>query len=525
MRVILAGTFQDLRYSLRALRQNLLYATIGVLSLSLGIGANIAVFSLANAILFRPLAVLEPDRLVALYNRNIHEPERYSSSSLPDFRYFREHTQTLEGLAAYVRVPFPVRLGEGAERISGELVSDGYFQILGVQAALGRVFLEEEGKTPASSAVAVISDSLWRETFGADPSVTGRAIQVGTRIFTIVGVLPRDFRSVLLDWGEPPDLWIPLAAYREAVPVFANVEPEQNRGMHWLILAGRLKADRTATEAQAELSTLLRQLPPPESEAAHWEPFVVPLQQARFWIGKRESVILLLASLAGIAGLVLLIALLNLGNLTLARTAAREKEFGMRLALGAGRGQLIRLLIAENTLLSALASIGSAAVAFWMLRLLLSFGRPFAFQTSFDMQPDLRVVGFSVLLLFAAGSVLSLLAARPLWRLDVNDALKNTVGGPIPRFDLRRTLVVAQVALSTVLVAATGQFVRTLENARSDGRTPGAGNVLLAKLDLALPQYEAEQGRAALTRMLEHVRSIAGVRSAGLVWIVPLSVL
>lgn len=508
-----AGLVQDLSYAARRLRKTKLDSAIIVLSLGLGIGANVAALTIVTAVLLRTLDVPDPDSLVAIYNQKIQDPEQYGSNSWPDFDHFREQSTTLKDLAAYARLPFLVRFGSEVEQVAGEIVSPNYFEVLGARPALGRTL-----ETAENTAV-VIADSLWRRKFGANPSIPGRAVRIGRQTFTVIGVMPESFRGVVLDWGDSPELWVPLESYRGAVPAFGDLVPERQRGMHWLLMAGRLHPGRSVTEAQAELRTLASGLP---VAIGTWTPLVVPLQKARFWIGDRNIVIRFFACLAAIVGLILVIALLNVGNMILARAVAREKEFAMRIALGASRWRILRQLAAEHLLLAGLASLTAVSIAMWTVHLMSAFGPVFAF--SIATPPDLRVISSGAFLAAMAAVLMSAAAARPLWRIGVNESLKGTAGGGSPvRFDLRQTLIVGQVALSTVLIVMSGLLVRTLQNARAEDQTRDAGHVLKATLDAASPGHDPEKAAQILGNVLARVREMPGVQSAGMVWNVPLS--
>jgi predicted permease len=454
--------WQDLRFAARLLRKNPGFTALAVLSLALGIGVNTGIFSLVRAVLLPSLPVQDAGRLVSIYHRYTRGQEYLSSTSYPDYEYYRDHNPVLSGLMAYGRVPMSVRIGEQAEQISGELVTANYFSVLGLQAALGRTFLA--GDRP----VAVIGDRLWRSRFGGDRNVVGRTIGIGRHAFTIVGVAPPAFRGVVLDWGDPPELWVPMAAFREAVPVM----PEnllQLRGADWLLVTGKLKPGVSVAQAQAAIRGMAGQLAQ-AYPAIHddWTADLLPLSRARFWPSYRNSIVIFLELLVAVVGVVLLIACFNVANLLLTRGMKRQREIAVRLALGAGRGRLVRQLTTESLLLSLLGGAAGILVASWTSALVRSYPRPFKIPLALETHMDVPALGFALLLSLATGLLFGLLPARRASRPDLALSLKSQAPGPGLRgFALRNALVVAQVALSLVLLIGAGLFVRTL---RSSGR-------------------------------------------------------
>jgi len=347
--------WQDLRFAARLLGRNPGFTALAVLSLALGIGVSTAIFSLVRAVLLPPLPVPDAGRLVSIYHRYTRGQEYLSSTSYPDYEYYRDHNRVLSGLMAYGRVPLSVRIGEQAEQISGELATANYFSVLGLQAAAGRTFLAGD------RAVAVIGDHLWRSRFGGDRSVLGRTIGIGRHAFTVVGIAPPGFRGVVLDWGGPPELWVPMAAFREAVPIMPD-DFLQLRGDDWLLATGRLKPGVSMAQAQAAIQGLAGQLVEAYPEIHHnWTAEVLPLSRARFWPSYRNSIVTFLELLGAVTGLVLLIACFNMANLLLTRGMKRQPEIAVRLALGAGRGRLVRQLTTESVLLSLLGGFAGIA--------------------------------------------------------------------------------------------------------------------------------------------------------------------
>jgi len=522
----------DLRYGFRVLAKSPGFTAVAALSLALGLGVNTAIFSVVNAVLLRPLPVDDPERLVAIYHRSSGDSAFYSSSSYPDYEYYRDHNDVFSGLMAFDRLPMNLRIGERTERVPAEIVTGNYFSVLGVKPVIGRAFLPEEDRTLGAHPVVVLGYGLWQRRFGGDPGLVGRTIALSGHSFTVVGIAPRDFHGTVLDWGDPPEIWAPMMMYREAVPAFTDLDPLHLRGMHWLLVRGRLKPGVTVAQAQAAMAVLsvqLEQAYPERSKRLggdrRWEAVLLPAAQATFWPAYRSSIVSYLGLLMAVVGMVLLIACFNVANLMLARATVRQREIAVRLALGAGRGRLIRQLLTESVLLSLLGGAAGLLVAVWTAEFLSSFHRPFSIPLSVNAGLDGRVLGFAFVVSLLTGIFFGLVPARQASRFDLVSALKVDVSGiraGLRGLGLRNGLVIAQVALCVLLLIAAGLFLRTLRNAQAEDVTVEAGNVLLFQVDPATLGYTESRGRLFYAQLLERVRSLPGVRSAGLVSIVPL---
>ncbi len=519
---------QDLKYSARVLRKNPVFTAIAVLSLALGIGANTAIFSVIDAILLKPLPVAEPDRLVAIYHREVRQG-RLSSVSYPDYKYYRDHNAVFSGIAAYLRIPVVLRVKEDAGQVSAELVSPDYFSVLGIQPVLGRGFAAGEGRTKGVDAVVVISHRLWQERLGADPGIIGKQLAVGTGQFTVIGVAPRDFKGVVLDWGKPPEVWIPATMYEEAVPAFRPFDVLNAWGMQSFLAVARLRPGATVQKAQAAMDLLATQTAAVRNRTGQndfvYASNVLPVGKARFWPAYRGSVVRFLAVLAAVVGLVLLLACSNVANLLLARAANRQKEMAIRLSIGAGRARLTRQLLTEGVLLSLLGGAGGLLVAHGMTVFLGRFHNPFKIPLALDTSLDLRILGFTFAISLLTGLVFGILPARYANRLDLVTSLKTDVTArvhPGRCLNLRSCLVAVQVALSVVLLVGSGLFVRTLRNAIAADPTVNADQVLLTGLELRTQGYDERRATAFYPQLIERVEAIPGVRSAALVMIVPL---
>lgn len=524
--------FQDLRFGVRMLVKSPGFTLVALISLALGIGVNTSIFSLVNAALLRPLPVDEPGRLASIYHRSAQGAGAFSSSAYPAYEYYRDHNPVFSGLMAYVRAPMNLRIGEETERVPAEIVTGNYFSVLGVMPVLGRVFLPEEDRTLGTHPVVVVSHGLWQRRYGGDPGLVGRTITLNGHGFTVVGIAPRNFRGVVLDWGDRPEIWAPMMMYREAAPAFEGIDPLRRWSMHWLLVTGRLKPGVSLAQAQAAMATVSAQMAQAHPERSQgwdkergWAAVVLPAHQARFWPTRRDSIVNYLGVLMAVVGLVLLIACFNVANLLLARASKRQREVAVRLALGAGRGRLLRQLLTESVLLSLAGGAAGLLVAVWTSEFLSSFYRPFKIQLALDTSLDGRVLGFAFLVSVVTGVLFGLAPVRQASRLDLVAALKSETSMLVAgsrRFGLRSALMIAQVSLCLVLLIGAGLFLKTLRNAQAEDVTVDAGQVLVFNVDPATRGYTESRGRQFYAELLARVRALPGVRSAGLVNIVPL---
>jgi len=522
---------QDLRYGIRTLAKSPGFTAVAVLSLALGIGVNTSIFSFVDFLLLRPLPLPQSNRLVSVFYHDQRTSQIYSAMSYPDYEYYRDHNEVLSGLAAYDDVEVSLQTGDGAEKLPGEIVSGNYFSVLDVRPLLGRSFLPEEDRMPGANPVVMLSYGLWQRRFGSDPGIVGQRITLNGNSFAVVGIAPPAFRGLRVDRASVPEFWVPLMMYREIMPLFAEWDLEHRWGTQWLAATGRLKPGATLAQAGAVMATLSQQLRQAQwdrefKDMAHdWTAVLLPANQSRIPPGYRSAVVTFLGMLATVVGLVLLIACFNVANLMLARASQRRKEVAVRLALGAGRGRLVRQLLTESLLISLLGGTAGLIVAFWTSEFLSSFHRPFKTQLLLETRLDTRVLGFALLISVLTGIVFGLAPALQAARLDLTFALKaetSAAGIGFRKIGLRNGLVITQIAFSLLLLIGAGLFVRTLRNAQAADVTLDPGNVLLLKLDLSGQKYDDARGKQFYPQLLERVQSLPGVRSAALVYVVPL---
>ncbi len=471
--------FSDVLYALRTMRRSPAFFTVAVLSLALGIGANTAIFTLLDQVLLRSLPLPEPDRLVVIQSPgyktghvNSDETGSVGAFSHPMFRDLAARQTVFTGLAGRYAIPVSVSAAGATDRANGELASGNYFETLGVKPVLGRTFAADDDRTPGAHPVAVLSHGYWKRRFGGSTGVLNSTILLNNRSFTVIGVAAPGFEGVQI--GLRTDVWVPLMMKAEMTPNWNGLE---NRFDYWMNIVGRLQPGVSRQQAQAAMAPLYRRLLEGE-----WDSKRIPSDKREKFVGKPlvvaegsqgrrilqndagEGILMLM----GMVGLVLLIACANVANLLTARSAARQKEIAVRLAMGAGRGRLIRQLLVESLLLALLGGAAALLVATWTADLLVSAMPRDAFE-GITGNLDPRVLGFNFLLALCTGLLFGLLPALRATRPDLAPVLKDqagnvSVGGAQVR--LRKGLVVAQMALTLVLLVAAGLFARSLQNLR-----------------------------------------------------------
>ena len=515
---------QDLRHAARTLAKSPGFTATTVLSLGLGIGANATIFSFLNAIFLRPLPVRDPDRVVAVFTSDFSGPP-YGGSSYPDYLDFRATTDAFAGLAAYTLAPMSLSEGPRTDRVFGELVTANYFEVAGIQASRGRTFRVIEDDKPDADPAIVVSHGLWQRRFGADPTLVGRAVTLNGHPFTVVGIAPPGFTGMMR--GLSVDLWVPVTM-AGAIPSSDRLD---GRGNRWLLLLGRLKPGLTAEAAEAQLAVLATRLQ--KAYPDNWTDVkekrrvitVVPESRARLFPAARGAVLGFLALLLSVVGLVLLMACTNVASLLLARATARRREIAVRLSLGASRARIIRQLLTESVLLALLAGVVGILVALWASNLLVALRPPVPFPIALDLGLDVRVLGFTLLVSLLTPLVFGLAPALQASRPALLPALKDgsaTGERAASRWSPRRLLVVAQMAMSLVLLIGAGLFLQSLGNAHRIDLGFDSANLLLLSLDVSLNGYDEPRGRLLYEQLLERANTVPGVRSASLATEVPL---
>ena len=502
---------QDSRLAFRRLRQSPGFAAAAIATLALGIGANTTTFSAINKLILRPLPVERPGQLVFLNTAT------GSNQSYPGYKDFRDRNRSLSGLVAYRPAPVAMSQNGNNAHVWGYEVSGNYFQVLGVQAILGRTLTPADDDKPGAHPVIVLNYDCWQRRFAADPEIAGKSIKINGLGYTILGVMPRGFFGTELILA--PEFWVPIT-------MEAQIEPGNNwldqRG-DWNIWAlGRLKPGVTSAQAEAELNLvaagMIREHPELEGMRIRLSP------PGLMGTTLRGSVIGFAAVLMGVAGLVLLIACTNLASLLLARASDRRKEIAVRLALGASRWRLVRQLLVESLVLSVGGAAAGLLVAVWIVDAIGNWHPPI------DVPIDTRfLIDYRVLIFTAAAGLLTTLLfglapAVQAARTDLLAALKNSsISRRMRRWQLRELIVTAQIALSVVLLVGTVLVVRSLQRALTINVGFNPRNAVAVAFDLGLAGYDESRAGEFQRRVVEKVSALPGIQSAGLANSLPLS--
>ncbi|MEJ7809327.1 MAG: ABC transporter permease [Gemmatimonadaceae bacterium] len=497
---------QDLKYGVRALRKNPGFTTVVVLTLALGVGANTAVFSVVNGVLLRPLPYREPEQIVTLWQHNRTSGETRDDVSPANFLDWRERVRSYDGVAMIEPYGLDLLGPDGPESIRTWLVSDGFFSILGTPPQLGRPFRPEEF-TAGHDHVVVMSDGMWRRRFGADPGIIGRTITLDQVPWTVIGVMPPEFK-----FPAGRELWAPR--------VFTEDDVRQ-RGPAYFNVIARLKPGLAPGAAQAELSGVAAQLAREYPRTnAHVGATVVPLPEQL--LGRVRKALLVLL---GAVGFVLLIACANVANLSLARAVQREREFAIRAALGAGRGRVVRQLAAESVLVAALGGAAGVLLAYWGVKGIRAFS-PANLPRMDELHLDARVLGFALAASLATALVFGLAPALYAARPNLHEGLRAGTRGAtsgLARQALRGALAVGEIALAMVLLVGAGLLARSFASLLQVDRGYRSDHVLAVTVHVW--QFaETPAARAGYVRdAVERLAALPGVRAAGMTSSLPLA--
>jgi predicted permease len=520
--------WKDARYAARVLAKSPGFTLVVVFSLALGIGANTAIFSLVNAYFLRPMPVDQPDRLVAVY---LTSPARWGRDignfSYPDLLSYREADTGLSDLMGSSGLPLTMTDGEKPQLIWGEIATGNYFSGLGVHPVLGRGFLPEEDAAPGEHAVCVLNNNFWRQHFQSDPNIVGKSIRINGHPFTIVGVAPRGFIGTRL-FTFIPDVWVPEAMQQTIAPAAGN--DREGRDNRWIELRGRLKPGVTREQAIAAMNVVARQL------ANQYPQTNQDIQVNAIPGGTRTQPVFVAlgivsattAIMFGVVGLVLLIACTNVANLMLARAAGRAREMAIRVAVGATRVRLIRQLLTESLLLSIVGAAVGIILAQAFGELLKGFYPTLDFQTSdleYDTRLDPRMFVFSFALSLVTAILFGLVPALRASKVDQAAAMKGADAAPIGGlrgFTRGNALVMAQVALSCVLLVTGGLFLRSMQFARSVNPGFDRAGLEMFSVDLGLQGYNERSGRLFQKTLNERLAALPGVQSVSIANPLPL---
>ncbi len=505
--------WQDLRYGARVLLKNPGFTLIAVVTLSLGIGANTAIFSVVNAVLLRPLPFENPDQLVMIWQTNPERGILQDLVSSPNLHDWQQQSRTFGQIAAFNPRGFSLTGTDEPEQLPGTFVSVELFPMLGASPLLGRNFLPDEGR-PGGNRAVIISFALWQRRFGGDPNLVGKSLTLNDAIYTVVGIMPAKFQFPIQGQFPIPvsEVWAPLA-----------IDPAQvNRGDRGLFTIGRLQPGVSIEEAQAEMDTIAQRLAEqyPDSNRGIGVHIVGYHQQLT---GNLRAALLILL---GAVVFVLLIACANVANLLLARAATRQRELAIRTALGAGRSRLMRQLLTESVLLSLLGGALGLALALWNFNAIVA-ALPAHMPRAAEIQIDRQVLVFTFAVAVMTAVIFGLVPALQASSLNLNEALKESGGkgtGGFVRHRVRSLLVVTEVALALVLLVGAGLLIKSFHRMQQVNAGFNPENVLSVPVVIPQSRYPDGNARAAfINRIMEKMKALPGVQAVAGVTILPLS--
>jgi putative ABC transport system permease protein len=520
---------QDVRYALRQLTKSPAFTVTAVVTLALGIGANTAIYSLLDQVMLRSLPVHDPEQLVMLTSSGSDRGRisAYGGSDVDYFSYpmytdLRDKNSVFSGVIATDQVQVGVQWHNAPELVNGELVSGNYFDVLGVKPALGRLLVQSDDQAQEKNPVAVLSYGYWQRRFGSDPHVVNDSIVINSHPFTVVGVAPPGFRSLVV--GAAPDVFSPMMMKPQITPGWNDLE---NRRSRWLNIIGRLKPGITAQQAETALAPLWHSLREDELKAM---PDATPkfrdgflnksklsvLGAARGFSPVRDQIGTPLLIVMAMVGLVVLIACANVAGLLLVRAAGRVREMSVRYAIGASRMRVVQQLLIEGAVLGLGGGILGIAIAPEVTQLLLrKLWTDSAGQIPFSSAPDGRVLAFNFGVSLAVGLLFSLAPALQFWRPDLVQTLKlqssTSSGGQLR---LRRSSVAIQIGLSLLLLFGAGLFVRTLHNLKKVDVGFSTDHLVTFAVEPGYAGYKLEQNPQLYKRIIETLAALPGVRSA-----------
>jgi len=525
----MTNVWGDFRYALRALSKSPVFTAVAVLSLALGIGANTAIFTLLDQVLLRLLPVKKPAELVLLTMRGRHYGSNWGGNAIsyPMYRDFRDHNQVFSGMFCRFPMQMSVAFEGHTERVQAELVSGGYFPILGVGASAGRTFTPDDDRTPSGHPLVVLSHDYWKTRFAGDLHVIGSTVLVNGNRMTVVGVAQPGFDGVEL--GNAAKIFVPIMMEPDLLPL--NRKFLEDRRQRWVNAFGRVKPGVTAVQAKASLQPFMHSMLEMEvqepafhnASAFTRQEFlkctidVLPGSQGRSYF--RERLTRPLWVLMAITATVLLIACANLANLLLARATGRQKEIAVRLAMGASRGRIIAQLMTESLLLSALGAGAGVVLALAADQVLMAAFLPADSEgLKLSAAPDLRVLLFTLAVTIATGLLFGLAPALRATKPDVAPTLKDQAGAVVggSNSGLRKTLVVVQVMMSLLLLFGAGLFLKSLNNLRNLGPGFAVERLIGLNVDPSLNGYKPDRAKIFYRQLTGSLSTIPGVESVAL---------
>jgi len=499
--------FQDLRFGIRLLLKNPAFSAVAVLALALGIGANTAIFSVVDAVLFRPLPFDHPDRLVAVWEHDLTKGDDHDSVMAANYLDWRNRNQVFEEMSAHAGGSVNLTGLAEPERIRAARVSAGLFPLLGVQPEIGRVFLPDEDQ-PGHQRVVVISNHLWKSRFGGDAEVIGQSITLNNQDYAVVGVMRAGFALPL---NEDSEIWTPLVFTPDELTL---------RNSHYLKVLGRLKPGASLGQASAEMATLAAQLEGEYPKSNEGTGAAVFALHAEIVGDVKKPMLIFLCAVV----FILLIACANVANLMLARAAARQREIAVRVALGASRWRLVRQMLIESVLLGLAGGAAGLLLALWGIEFLSVAARQMSVPRAGSIGLDGRVLLFTLAASIVTGLIFGSVPALQASKPDLNDALKEggRSSGSLRRSRTRSLLVVSEMALTFVLLAGAGLLINSFLKLRAVD--PGLQPERVLTMNISLPRQkytQPEQVIAFHRQLLEQVAAVPGIEYAGTVTALP----
>ena len=514
----------DLRFAVRMLIKYPAFSIVAFLALVLGIGANTTVFGIINALVLRPLPVGHSEEVVKVFTTDNHIKGNQSTSYL-NFQDYEKQNTAFTSMAAYTFVGVGMTRGSDTLNVSGLLVTGNYFDLLQVKPSLGRTFLPEEDSTPNGHPVVVLGYKFWKK-LGADPTIVSSQVTLNGHSFTVIGVAPAAFTGV--DIGLDPDIYVPMSMHQWIRPG-ADLWFDLRRALLLNIVA-RLKPGVTMSQAQAQMRTIAKQLEQAYPDVNKERSIaLVSLEAAKSQglagpnnedLARNVSLLLLAASVS-----ILLIACANVANLLLARSTARQGEMAIRLALGAGRGRIVRQLLTESILLGVLGGVGGVILAYCLGNVLVALLPPTPFPISLDPQPDWRVLIFSFAIAALSGVIFGLAPAFQMARWNLIQGLRERVStgdGAVTRLNLRSLLVVAQIAVSLLLLIGSGLFLKSFYKAQAIDPGFRTDNLDIVTINPVLAGYDSDRALQVVRAIADQIRHDPRVAGADVNNYVPL---
>jgi putative ABC transport system permease protein len=498
----------DLRFAIRMLIKYPAFSIVAFLALVLGIGANTTVFGIINALLLRPLPIGHSEGVMKVFTTDNHIPGN-QPTSYPNFQDYAQQNTAFSSMAAYTFTGMGMTRGTDTLNVAALLVSGNYFDLLQVKPYLGRTFLPEEDATPNGHPVVVLGYSFWKK-LGADRGIVGSQVTLNGHSFTVIGVAPAAFTGV--DVGFAPDLWVPMSMHQWVRPG-ADFWFESRRALLLNIIA-RLKLGVTMSEAQAQMRTIAKQLEQAYPDVNKERSIaLMSLEAAKAQViggpnnenlARDVSLLLLVASAS-----ILLIACANVANLLLARSTVRQREMAVRLAMGAGRGRIVRQLLTESILLGVMGGAGGVILAYCLGDVLIALLPPTPFPITLNPQPDWRVLIFSLVVAVLSGVIFGLAPALQMARWNLTQGLReraSTGGGAVTRLNLRSLLVVAQIAVSLLLLIGSGLFLKSFYKAQAINPGFRIDNLDIVTINPVLAGYDSDRALQVVRAIVDQIR-------------------